>query len=335
MMHKYKKTFNGSVLVLDGGNVIYQKHYGFSNFITKSKLNDTSMYELASCSKQFTAFAILLLARKGKLSLRDTLQKFIPDFPYKNITIEHLLTHTSGLPDYEALLAKVWDKTKFATNYDVVELLKRNKPKVLFKPNEYFTYSNTGYVILSVIIEQVSGKSYAEFLESSIFSPLGMLHTQVYNTRRVKKDTISNYAYGYVYSQNLKKFVLPDSIKEYEMVVYQDAITGDGTVSSCTKDLAIWTHELLHNNLLPENYLDSAFTNHRLNDSRPSGYGYGFFLSGGNNSERLVYHTGGWPGYLNIIMHFPDSHKDIIVLSNNSYDNFTRLADDIAAILIE
>ena len=158
--------------------------------------------------------------------LSDSVQRFIPSLPYRGITIENLLTHTSGLPDYEALLTKVWDKTKFATNYDVIELLKKHKPKAHFTANERFEYSNTGYVLLSVIIEKASGINFGDYLAAEIFQPLKMSHTRVYNTRRSKKETIDNYAYGYVYDNETKRYVLPDSTKEFQQVVYQDAITG-------------------------------------------------------------------------------------------------------------
>ncbi|KAA9345722.1 serine hydrolase domain-containing protein [Adhaeribacter soli] len=336
---KYRKSkthkFNGSVMVLDSGRSVYQKHFGYSDLHLKNSLNDTTLYELASCSKQFTAVAILLLEQQGKLKLTDPVQQFIPDFPYKNITIENLLTHTSGLPDYDKLLSKVWDKSKFATNYDVIELLKKHKPKVLAQPNESFMYSNTGYLVLSVIIEKASGLSYAGFLESAIFKPLGMEHTRVYNTRRSKNEKIENYAYGYVYSNSLNRYVVPDSTKEFQQVIYQDAITGDGTVNSCTRDLILWENELLKPTLISKQNLAKAFTPHRLNNGQPSYYGYGFILNDGQKTERLVYHTGSWPGYLCIIMRFADLQKTIVVLSNNSYDNSLKLADDIAATLVE
>jgi CubicO group peptidase (beta-lactamase class C family) len=335
VLYKFKGKFNGSIMVLDNRNTVYQNHFGYANFSNKNTLNDSTLYELASCSKQFTAYAILLLARDNKLSLSDSVQKFIPNFPYKNISIENLLTHTSGLPDYQTLLAKVWDKSKFATNQDVLDALQKHKPKILFKPNKYFLYSNTGYVILSSIIEKASGLSYASYLDSNIFQPLGMSRTRVYNTLRVKNEILQNYANGYVFSKKLNRYILPDSTKEYKMVVYQDAITGDGSVNSCTKDLKIWINELYQPKLIPKIYLDSAFKNHVLSDGNYTNYGYGYFLSGGNNSERLIYHTGGWPGYLCIIMHFPDLQKDIILLSNNSYDDFTKLADYIAAEILE
>lgn len=331
-----KTPFNGSVMVMDNGVAVYQKHFGYADFARKTPLNDSTLYELASCSKQFTAAAILLLSKAGKLRLGDSLQRFIPGFPYRGITIRHLLTHTSGLPGYESLLDKVWDKTRFADNNDVVAALRERKPKIHFLPGERFEYSNAGYVMLAVVIERASGQSYADYLATAIFSPLRMTRTRVYNTRRAKGEVIDNYAYGYVYSKKDGKYVLPDSTKEYIRVIYQDAITGDGTVNSCTADLLKWERELLEHRLLDEDLLRQATSNQKTNNGQDISYGYGFFVRGdGKQSERLVFHTGGWPGYVSVLMNFFDQRKQIIVLSNNSHDDFTRVADDIAALLVE
>ena len=328
------KPFNGSIAVIDNGRDVYVRHIGYADMDAKTTINDNTLYELASCSKQFTAAAIMLLERQGKLKVSDTIRMYIPDFPYKNITIDNLLSHTSGLPGYEEMLDKVWDKSKFATNYDVLELFKQRKPKVYFKPNEQFMYSNTGYMLLSVIIEKASGMSYAQYLDAAIFKPLGMKHTRVYNTRRAKGEKIENYAYGYVYSSEKKKYVLPDSTKENNYVIYMDPITGDGTVNSCIEDLTKWEKGLLTNSVIEKKYLDIAYTDHKLKNGQKTGYGYGLFLDNEPGTEPIVYHTGGWPGYVCIIMRFIDQRKAIVVLCNNDNSNFTKLTDDIAALLL-
>ena len=329
------KPFNGSVMVLDNGKSIYQKHCGYADFNLKNEINDSTLFDLASVSKQFTAMAILLLEESGKLNLTDSVQKFIPEFPYHDISIENLLTHTSGLPEYMGLLKKYWNKSKFASNYDVTEVMKEHKPKVSFQPNERFEYCNTGYVILSIIIEKASAKTYSEYLNDNIFKPLGMAHTRVYNSRRVKGERIDNCSRGYVYSNQENKYVLPDSTTAYQEVIYLDAITGDGNVNSCLQDLLIWENELLNPKIISNKILQKAITNHSTKNEKQTNYGYGFFLTGGGISEPLVFHTGGWPGYVCILMNFFEQKKQIVILSNNSYDNFTRMADDIASLLLD
>ncbi|MFM9985626.1 MAG: serine hydrolase domain-containing protein [Flavobacteriales bacterium] len=330
-----KFSFNGSIMLMTAGQVDYVKHIGYSDFEKKSSINDSTLFDLASCSKQFTSYAIMILAGRDKLSLQDNVLKYLPELPYANITIEHLLTHTSGLPDYEVLLKKEWDKTKFATNEDVLKMFALHHPGILSKPGEYFQYSNAGYVMLALIIERISGTTYADFLEKEIFSPLGMTHTRVYNTRRSMGEVLQNGATGYVFDPDLGRYIIPDSLSQYQVVIYQDAITGDGTVNSCTSDLAKWQIEIDDPKLISQAQLDKMCSNQVLKNGNSIGYGYGFFVHDGPSTEKLVYHTGGWPGYFSIIMRFPELDKSIVILSNNSFDNFTFLADDIAAILLE
>ena len=189
-------NFNGNVLVAENGKIVFKKSYGFADFDTKRLLNDSSVFELASVSKQFTATGILLLKDKGKLKLTDSLRQYFPELPYSNITIWHMLTHTSGLPDYEEAMNEKWDRSKIAFNNDMIAFLAKEKLPVLFAPGTKWTYSNTAYAILASIIEKISGQSFKDYMADNIFQPLGMHHTRVYNTRRSLKDTIANYAYN-------------------------------------------------------------------------------------------------------------------------------------------
>ncbi|MES2566259.1 MAG: serine hydrolase domain-containing protein [Bacteroidota bacterium] len=331
---KYSKGFNGCALVIENGSEIYKKSFGYANYETKELLNENSVFELASCSKQFTALAIMILAEHGKLNYSDTIQKYIPNLPYKNITIQNLLTHTSGLPDYMEVIEKHWDKKKFATNSDIVNLFKQYKPKPYFTPNEAFDYSNTGYALLSLIIEKASGLPYSEFLDKYIFKKLEMKNSRVYNTRRSKNEKINNYAYGYIYSSKQNKYVLPDSMPDYKYVVYMDAITGDGTVNASISDLAKWEKALRENTLVERNTIEKAYSNHKLKSGKEVNYNFGQFVCVSDINERLVYHGGSWPGYSTFILHFIDKKTSIIILSNNEYNKVSNLADQIASILL-
>lgn len=329
----YPFNFNGCVLAMKEDNVIYKNCFGNSNFETNTPLNDSSRILLASCSKQFTAMGILLLEAEGKLNLKDSIQQFFPDIPYHGITIENLLTHTSGLPDYMPLLKKYWDKTKIATNQDVIKLLEANYVQADTKPNTWFDYSNTGYVLLASIIEQVSGQTYGEFLQEHIFNPMEMKQTIVV-ARRMSDSIPPNYGLGYVYDKSDKKYYLPDSLASYDYVIYQDGIVGDDGVSSSINDLTIWTKALKSNALFSDKMMEKAWSPHFLNNGKQSNYGYGFMLSHELTENKLVYHTGGWPGYSTIIMQFIESGETVIVLSNNEYEQFLQLADNIMSILI-
>lgn len=327
------RQFNGCILVTDHDEVIYKNCSGYSNFDQEIPLNDSTLFLLASCTKQFTAVAIMMLLEAGKLNYSDRVQTHLPGFPYAEITLEHLLTHTSGLPEYFPLLEKYADKTRFATNQDILDLLVTHHPDLFFTPGVRFDYCNTGYTLLSLLIEKVSGMSYSDFLTQQIFEPLKMNHTLVYN-RRKEKDALGNYAPGYVYSKVNEKFMLPDSLPNYQYVTYMDGITGDDGVSSSILDLKKWNDALANHTLVSAQAMEQAFTKQQLANGKETDYGFGFFLRSGAGIERVVYHTGGWPGYSTMIMRFPEKGKSIIILSNNDYDHFTFLADELAEVLL-
>src|SRR6185369_11418343 len=201
--------FNGNILVAEKGMLIYQQALGYADYNTKRMLNDSSVFELASLSKQFTAMGIMILKEKKRLNYDDNVKKFLPDFPYANITIRQLLTHTSGLPAYEDQFEKHWDHSKIAHNKDIVDMLKQVQDTLFFTPGTKWKYSNTGYAILALIIDRVSGMDYNEFMSNNIFKPLDMEHSFIYNTRRSNGKIPANYALGYVHSDSLKRFILP------------------------------------------------------------------------------------------------------------------------------
>ncbi|OKS87828.1 serine hydrolase [Mucilaginibacter polytrichastri] len=314
---EYQQSFNGNVLIAQHGKTIYQKAFGYRNIDLKLPLNNSSVFELASVSKQFTALSILQLKEQGKLKLTDSLRAYFPQLPYHNITIQNLLTHTSGLPDYLNQMIKKWDHKQIAFNNDVIDFLAINKPKLLFTPGSQYEYSNTGYVILASIIEKLTGESYNNYLKQQIFKPLGMDSSRVYNTRRSKQDTIANYAYGYVYNAAYKKYVLPDSLKKFDFVYWLDGITGDGTVNSTTRDLLKWNNALLSNKLI--NALDQKdmLSPHVLTDTITNAhYGYGIDILK-DELGNFTTHSGSWPGYTSVLTHYETGDYTVIVLSNN------------------
>jgi CubicO group peptidase (beta-lactamase class C family) len=319
--------FNGNVLISEKGKILYQKSFGFSDFDKQIPLNDSSVFELASVSKQFTAMGILMLEKQGLLNLNDSLRKFFPELPYHNIKIHHMLTHTSGLPNYGVLLLSKWDHKKIAFNEDVIAMLAKEKPASYFKPGEKWEYCNTGYVLLASIIEKVSGLTFKDFMAQNIFMPLQMTHTRVYNSRR-SGEILDNYAYGYVWSDSLKRYVLPDSLPDYDYVYFLDGIQGDGIINTTTSDLLKWNKFLYANitgldtiiqkMLYPHVMCDSATSVRleRYNGTSKLYYGYGTFL-GKNEFGDFAYHGGGWPGYSTEIFHITKNDISIIILSNN------------------
>jgi len=312
--------FNGNVLVAENGEIVMQKSFGVANFETKKLLNDSSVFELASVSKQFTATAILLLKNSNRLKLTDSLTYYFPELPYKGITIYHMLTHTSGLPDYEEAMNKKWDKNKIAFNSDLIAFLAKEKIPLLFAPGTKWEYSNTAYAILASVVEKVSGQPFRDFMKQHIFQPLQMTHTQVYNTRRSLKDTISNYAYGFEYNDSLKMYFMPDSIAAMKYVIYLDGIQGDGVVNSTTGDLLKWDRSVKNHTLLGEKTQTEMLKEQVLSDTvSQSHYGFGVFIER-TGLGTIISHSGQWPGYCTYLLRNVDKDQTIIVLSNNDGD---------------
>jgi CubicO group peptidase (beta-lactamase class C family) len=329
-MHS-NENLNGNILIAEKGKVIYKKSFGNANEYTKQKLNENSIFELASCSKQFTAMAIMILKEKGKLNLDDSISKFIPELAnYKNITLRNLLNHTGGLPDYMDLMDSLFDKSKIATNKDIIALFSKVQPKILFEPNTKYEYSNTGYALLASIIEKVSGQTYADFLQNNIFKPLKMTKSFVY-TRRLAPKKIDNYAFGYIYSDSLKKYILPDDLNETNSVIWLDGIVGDGCVNSTINDLLKWDRALYTNKLLSKNGTKELFDVATLNDKSKTKYGFGWVIDDNADFGKIVSHGGGWPGYVTYIERHITNDKTIIILQN--HDNVSVPFKSIRSIL--
>ena len=325
-------NFNGNVLAAKSGTIIYQKAFGYRNYYTKQLLDYNSVFDLASISKQFTAMGILLLKDRNQLSLADTLRKFFPELPYNNITIRQLLTHTSGLPDYIEIMERKWDKKKIAFNNDVIAVMAKEKVPLNFHPGEKWEYSNTGYMFLASIIEKVSGKSYNQFMAENIFKPLGMESSRAYNTRRSSPVEIPDYAYGFIYSDSLESFVIPDSIARYDVVRYLDGVQGDGTVNSTTGDLFKWDRALKNSTLLSESTQNEMLSKQCPIYGGYAHYGYGVMI---NNNDPLgisIAHSGTWPGYKHYMIRYIDTDICIIVLTNNN-GNPGVISSGIAQIL--
>ena len=321
--------FNGNVLVAKSGDIIYHKAFGYRNYDTKELLNNNSVFELESISKQFTAVAILQLIEKGELKLSDSLRKFFPQLPYHDITIQNLLTHTSGLPLYDDEMRDKWDHKKIAFNDDLINFLSIEKIPVHFKAGTKWEYCGTGFDLLASVIERISGVSFNDHMLRNIFEPLGMKNTRIYNTRRSVKDTIPNYAYGYMYSDSLKKYVIPDSMPEYDYVTYLDGLVGDGQVNSTTGDLLIWDRALKNHLLLSEDLQNQMFSPQSTVDTASGhyyGYGsklyYGYGVDLGKDDElsrRFIAHGGDYPGYITFLIRYLDDDVTITVLSNNHF----------------
>lgn len=319
--------FSGVVLVAEHGNPVYYKATGYRNFETKTPLDTTDIFELASVSKQFTAMVIMMLKEEGKLSYDDLLEKYIPGLPYPGITIRHLLTHTSGLPDYQAIMDQYWDKSKVANNDDILIYLKKYHPPSLFIPGEKYEYSNTGYVMLGSIAEKVSGKDFIEFCRERIFIPLQMRNTDIRSLE--EKKVIENFALGHIYVEEKQRYVRADSFPSSNYTIWLGNRKGPGRISSTATDLLKWDRALYSGKLISQSRLKEAFTPYTLNNDSISKYGFGWTLEEGKDGEKIVWHNGDNPGYKTIIIRFIDEDKTIIILCNNAHTKFADIGRSI------
>ncbi|GGI57816.1 serine hydrolase domain-containing protein [Winogradskyella haliclonae] len=312
-----KKMFNGNVLVANKGEVIFKKSYGYADESTKRKINNETIFELASVSKQFTAMGIVTLQKSGRLEYSDKVSKHIPELAfYGDVTVRNLLNHTGGLPDYMGLFQEKWDKSKFATNQDIVKLLAEHKPKANFQPGDKFEYSNTGYALLASIIEKASGKSFTEHLKETIFKPLGMDNTFVYRSCYESRE-IDNMALGYI-ADNSGNKVRPEHFGKEIPFYYLDGIVGDGMINSTLDDLLKWDRVLYTDKLVDADDKALIFNAADTKDGKGSGYGFGWGLSDSETYGKTVSHSGSWAGNLTYIERQLDHDKTVIILQNNS-----------------
>lgn len=331
-----KEQFNGAICVAEQGEILYQAVFGYGELPSKRKLTMESVFELASVSKPFTAIAIMLLEEQGRLAYDDFIERWFPEFPYPGITVRHLLNHTSGLPDYMDLFQEHWDQTQIAVNEDVLNLLMKVKPERIFLPNEQWEYSNTGYVMLALLVERISGLSFAKYMETYLFRPLGMLNTRIYN-RRYTNEKIADYAYGYVYDTLSGQHILPEQLSETQYVVYLDGIQGDGTVNSTVGDLIKFDQALYSDKLLSKESLKQAFSPVTLNNGEIFDYGFGWILEKNAEQGTTVSHSGGWPGYSTLLIRYIDVSKTIIYLSNmeQDYENEQSMVASVQNIVFD
>ncbi|MEH3112320.1 serine hydrolase domain-containing protein [Pedobacter terrae] len=311
-----QRQFNGSVLIAEKGKILLAKGYGFRDTLSRYQTNKNTIYELGSCSKQFTAAAIILLHRQGLLQYDDAIDKYIPELKrWHAVTIYNLLRHTSGLPEYIGDMARGWDHQKIATNNDLIRFYAARKDTLSFEPGSMHRYNNTNYALLASIIEHISGKTYADYLKENIFIPLKMKSTSVYN-RRLNPKRIKNYATGYVWKrQSFDKITSENPNYGDSVVYYLDGIVGSAKVNSTIVDLYKWENALKSNTFFTPGEFELMTEVTKTPKGRNIPYGFGLELSGGK--KNLSYgHTGSWDGYASFIYHTVNKDRTIITLQN-------------------
>ena len=289
------KGFNGSVLVVENNQIIYENTFGFADFDNKEPLDGNMPFYLASLAKQFTSAAIMKLAEEGKLSLDDPLTKYLPLMPkiYNPVKIHHLLTHTSGVPDYFSLgIAKAG-----LTNLEVYKELIHQK-NLNFVPGNKYRYSNSGYVLLAMVIQIASGQTIHDYFQQHIFEPLEM-------------DNAFVQTIGLAKQQKVKGYTSKNKLNDYNLLT-----VGDGGIYATALDLYKWQQVLNSGNYISLESLEKMYSPVVLANGRSRNYGYGWEL-GNNLQGKLVYHTGGLGGFRTYIERQLETNNAIIILTNN------------------
>jgi CubicO group peptidase (beta-lactamase class C family) len=335
-----------AVLAQKNGVTAFERGYGVRDLRSKARIDAHTNFRLASFTKQFTAMAIMLLVHDARLRYDETLAEIFPGFPAygASITIRNLLGHTSGLPDYEDLMdaaektkGPMWTPEKQIQDAEVLELLKKEK-NGKFAPGTGWAYSNSGYVVLGLIVAKISGQSYGDFLRTRIFSPLKMNHTIVFQKG---KNEIANRAFGHSREN--------DAFKETDQSA-TSATLGDGGIYSSLEDLARWDDALGNHTLLSEKEFQPALTPVKLaggseprwpaepNDDnvhpgKPVAYGFGWFVDPYQGHERM-WHTGSTMGFRTVIERFTEGPRlTVIILSNRTDLEPEKLALEVADII--
>ncbi|MBS4012183.1 MAG: beta-lactamase family protein [Bacteroidetes bacterium] len=312
--------FNGAVLIAQEGQILFEKYNGLADLRdTSSYVNSNTLFQLASVGKQFTAIATVMLKERGYFEYDDFVADYIDSFPYPNITIRHLLNHTSGLQNYMYLLDHYWKQDSFPKNSDLVSLFAEHNLPLNFSPGRRFAYSNTGYAFLALLIEEVSAMPFADFMKQELFIPLGMNNTFVYSP---ENNNIENRSFGF--SRRNHRSIVSDDI--------HDGIVGDKGFFSTSRDLFRWDMALTHFSPISKEGMQEAVSKAVLNNGREVNYGFGWRLKKVNNYD-FVYHHGWWHGFRTVYKRIPEKNIVIIIL-NNTNSNIGVITRNINKLLL-
>ena len=310
--------FNGGIVVAKNGTIVFEAYRGNAHISSNDAITDSTSIHIASVSKTFTAMAVLKLWQDGKLNIDEELVKYFPTFNYPGVTIRTLLNHRSGLPNYVHFINKKngWDETKFITNQGVYDFLVNKKAQLtdISRPNTHFTYCNTNYALLALLIEKITAEKYSRFIDRTFFVPLGMNHSFVYDTSMIAAVTPS-----YEWNGRLNNFN------------YLDAVYGDKNIYTTPRDLLIWDRALTSKKIFTDSTLLEAYSPYSNERAGVRNYGLGWRMNIYPTGKKVIYHNGWWHGNNASFVRLLDDSVTIIVIGNK-FNRGVYHAKDIAAV---
>ena len=297
-----RSGFNGGIIAAKNGNIIFEAYKGTGHLPGKDTVTETTAFHIASVSKTFTAMTVLKLWQDGKLNIDDEFNKYFPLFNYPGVTVRTLLNHRSGLPNYVYFMEQLgWDKSKFVKNEDVLNWMVDRKANLtnISSPNTHFTYCNTNYALLALLIEKVTGEKYAAYLAKTFFVPLGMQHTFVF-------DTIQHASVipSYDWRNRLMSFN------------FLDAVYGDKNIYSTPRDLLIWDRALRSGKFFTAATLEQAYAPYSNEKAGIRNYGLGWRMNIYPAGKKMIYHNGWWHGNNASFVRLLTDTVTIIAVSN-------------------
>ncbi|KMQ64652.1 hypothetical protein ACM46_10410 [Chryseobacterium angstadtii] len=322
----HKNLFNGSVAISKSGKTILSNNYGFSNLEKKEKITDLSQFPIASVTKTFTSTAILQLQQRGKLNINEPVQKYLPDFPYPNITIKQLLNNTSGIAqEYNLFDAIIKEQPeKIISNQDIIPTFIRFKTSLSFPSGSKWEYNNLNFCLAALIIEKVSGISYANYLEQNIFKPAKMKNSFVPLDKKIKSSNqVELYTYPHLYSTEL---VNTKAVKETFLIVEKSNFYGNGGIVSTALDLQKYQKALFNDQILGKKELEEALTATKLNngktvsytiEGKEMSYGLGWAMYTDESEGKIVLHDGNITGLTSILLYNITKNQSVILLSSS------------------
>ncbi len=314
--HKLKASgFNGGILVAKKGNIVFEAYNGNGHLNRHDVVDSLTPFHIASVSKTFTAMAVLKLWQDGKLNIDDRYSKYFPQFNYPGVTVRSLLSHRSGLPNYLYFMETLgWDKTKLIKNEDVLDCLVSHKAEItnISSPNTHFTYCNTNYALLALLIEKISGKTYPEYLQDSFFTPLKMKHTFIFNSLDTSKVNPSYDWRGRIIPLN-----------------FLDGVYGDKNIYSTPRDLLIWDRALSNGKLFTPQTLEQAYAPYSNEKPGVRNYGLGWRMNIFQNGKKTIYHNGWWHGNNALFMRML-ADSAVIIAVGNKYNRNIYNAKELA-----